>query len=129
MPNGTPAKVADPPKFEDLTPAQQEALADKANELGLQNEGHEVSTSYRVVLTRDGAVALVTDEAEKFVLDREATAEDILGSAAVVQATVTAQMTASTTQQVMLAQARAMATQQQHAQEVQQMRGMNLLRS
>ena len=127
LPNGKPANVRkeEAPKFEDLTPEQQEALAAKAEENGVDG-ANQVTTAYYVVVDRDGSVAIVPDLSVKFVADRLPTPEDILGSASVVQASISAQITASHTQQVMMAQARAMAQQQQQQQAVQQMQGMNL---
>jgi len=127
LPNGKPANVRkeEAPKFDDLTPEQQEALAAKAAENGVDG-AIPVTTAYFVVVDRDGSVAIVPDLTLGFVADRRPTAEDILGSASVVQATMTAQITASHTQQVMMAQARAMAEQQAQQQAVQQMQGMNL---
>ena len=130
LPNGQPAKVhisekGGVPKFDDLTPEQQEALAAKAEENGVDG-ANDVTTAYYVVVDRDGSVSIVTDLSVNFVADRLPTAEDILGSASVVQASITAQITATHTQQVMMAQARAMAQQQAQAQAVQQMQGMNL---
>lgn len=130
MPNGQPAKVRKSegdgvPKFEDLTPEQQEALGTKAAENGVDG-AIQVTTAYYVVMDHDGSVSIVPDLSVNFVVDRLPTAEDILGSASVVQASIAAQITASHTQQIMLAQARAMAQQQQQAREVQQMQGMNL---
>jgi len=130
LPNGQPANVPKSegdgvPKFEDLTPEQQEALGTKAEENGVDGANH-VTTAYFVVVDRDGTVAIVPDLTLEFVADRKPTAEDILGSASVVQASMTAQITASHTQQVMMAQARAMAQQQAQQQAVKQMQGMNL---
>jgi hypothetical protein len=113
------------PKFEDLTPAQQEALAAKAAENG-ETGAYEVATAYYVIIDRNGAVIIVPDLSVKLVADRQPSPQDILGSAAVVQATVTSQITAHETQQVMLQQARAMAQQQQQAQDAQRMQGLNL---
>jgi len=127
LPNGQPANVhkEEAPKFDDLTPEQQEALAAKAEENGVDGANH-VTTAYYVVVDRDGTVSIVPDLSVKFVADRLPTPEDILGSASVVQASVAAQITASHTQQVMLAQARAMAEASAQQQAVQQMRGLNL---
>ena len=127
LPNGQPANVPKDaaPEFDDLTPAQKEALAAKAAENGVDGANY-VTTAYYVVVDRDGAVSIVPDLSVNFVADRLPTAEDILGSASVVQASIAAQITASHTQQVMMAQARAMAQQQAQQQAVQQMKGMNL---
>jgi hypothetical protein len=130
LPNGKPANVHKAegdgvPKFEDLTPEQQEALGTKAEENGVDG-ANQVTTAYYVVVDRDGTVSIVPDLSVKFVADRLPTAEDILGSASVVQASIAAQITASHTQQVMMAQARAMAQAQAQQQAVQQMQGMNL---
>jgi len=127
LPNGKPANVhkEEAPKFEDLTPEQQEALAAKAEENGVDG-ANQVTTAYYVVVDRDGSVAIVPDLSVKFVADRLPTPEDILGSASVVQSSIAAQITASHTQQVMMAQARAMAQAQAQQQAVQQMQGMNL---
>ena len=127
LPNGKPAHKAEEkvPQFEDLTPEQQASLADKAAENG-EDGAHHVTTAYLIVVDRDGTVAIVPDLTMKFVVDREPVVEDILGSLSVAKVSVQAQITASSTQQIMLSQARAMAEQQRQSQAVQQMQGMNL---
>lgn len=126
LPNGRPAYPKEvPPKFEDLTPAQQEALAAKADATATDTS-HHVTAAYIVVLGHDGGVNIESDLSQTFTVDRPPTAQDIMGSAAVVQASVAAQITAIHTQQAMLTQARAMAQQQQQDQAVHQMQGMNL---
>ena len=127
MPNGRPAITPkdEVPQFEDLTTEQQEALAGKAAANG-EDGAHHVATAYVIAVERDGTVAIVPDLTLNFIADRQPTMEDILGSTSVAKVAITAQMTAATTQQVMLQQARAMAQQQQQAQAVQQMQGMNL---
>jgi hypothetical protein len=75
----------------------------------------KVDTAFTVVVTLDGNVQVILYEGEDFLVDRNPTPDLVYGACAVVQKDMQAQETAQATVQFQMAQARAIAQQQQEA--------------